>query len=470
MPKLSERKAKTLKLIVLRYLQGANLDLTKESLERECLELNYPCQDLFEFIELKDENDPLILAILGSLAVKKNRPNDASKADSKTEGAYEKLFANSKNLYELLTHLYHDGHHHLGYLLKVIDKTKPSYLWTLIAGALSSIGLGSWAYNSGAGHAILIWIERIAPPLIHWLSKSVSILRNMPLLGVIYNTLTLSWIWRSTLAYGTTTNPRKVYYLFFETLAKTLTIIAYLLALMAIAHMTIIPACLFIASSFSDVVKSVCSLFINYQQKKTIDFVIDRSAPWEKQAQQRRSINLIERSSETVWVKLFAAGLTTTTVAFMCLIPPSLFLSASCLTVMALVFLAKHSLLASVHELFAVKLQVSISEIGPPDDPGLCPVIVIEESGPAFENEPDLTQIVLGHVSTVVDSVVTAVTEHSPTTIIRRLGGRGTPEPTPLIDHQHFPPLLEAPSPKTGQGKIKGEEDKANGNTFKLDD
>lgn len=468
MPKLSERKAKTLKLIALRYLQGANLDITKECLEKECLELNYPCQDLFQFIEVKDDNDPLLLAILGSLAVKKNRPNNASKADSKTEGAYEKLFANSKNLYELLTHLYHDGHHHLGYLLKLIDKTKPSYWWTFIAGALSSIGLGSWAYNSGAGHAILIWIERIAPPFIHWLSKTVSILRNIPLLGVMYNSLTLSWIWRSTLAYGTTTNPRKVYYLFFETLAKALTIIAYLLALMAIGHMTIIPACLFIASSFSDVIKSVCSLLINYKQKKTIDFVIDRSAPWEKQAQQRRNINLIERSSETVWVKLLAAGLTTITVAFMCLIPPSFFLSASCLTVMALVFLAKHSLLASVHELFAVKLQVSISEIGPPDDPDLSPVIIIEENGPAFENEPDLAQILLDHVTTAVGTVVSAVTEHSPTTMIRKLGGRGTPEPTPPIDPQHFPPVLVTTADKGSRGKIQ--EEKENGTTFKLDD
>lgn len=286
----------------------------------------------------------------------------------------------------------------------------------------------------------------------------------MPLLGVIYNSLTLSWIWRSTLAYGTTTNPRKVYYLFFETLAKTLTIIAYLLALMAIGHMTIIPACLFIASSFSDVVKSVCSLFINYRHKKTIDFVIDRSAPWEKQAQQRRSINLIERSSETVWVKLLAAGFTTLTVAFMCLIPPSFFLSVSCLTVMALVFLAKHSLLASVHELFAVKLQVSINEIGPPDDPDLCPVIFIEETGPAFEQEPDLAKIVLG----LVDTVVNVVTEHSPTTIIKRLGGRGTPEPTSPIDHQHFPPVLVTPSDKGSQGQIT--EERENSTTFKLDD
>ncbi|WP_019215337.1 hypothetical protein [Legionella tunisiensis] len=449
MPKLNKGKANTLKLIVLDYLQGESLNNTRERLKNECLELNYPCHDLFQFIvlEVKDRNDPLLLAILDSLDVN-NAP----------EESYEKLFANSKNLYELLTHLYHDGHHHLGYLLKLIDKTKPSYLWTLIAGAISSIGLGSWAYNRGAGRAILIWIERSAPPFIHWFSKTISILRNIPLLGVMYNSLTLGWIWQSTLAYGTTTNPRKVYYLFFETLAKTLTIIAYLLALMAIGHMTIIPTCLFIGSSCVDVIKSFCSIFINYKQKKMISS-LDAPDTWAKKAQQIRSINLIERSSETVWVKLLAAGSTTITVAFMCIVPPNLLLSASCLLVMALIFLAKHSLLAGVHELFAVKLQLSISEIAPPpvDEPGLRPLVIIEE-GPAFEDEPaPIKQIVLSLVDGVAN-VADKVVNGSPTTILRNLGGRKFPQngafqvPQSGIDDQpHHPsPLLKVPPEQSG--------------------
>lgn len=367
MIELTPQRINKLEQIVLDYLLGQDLDGIKVSLTSLCARTNTRCRTLYKSIPLKrrineetasvDEDypevDPMIDAILASLNIKKTITEE--------DGVYEKLLANSENLHDLLKNLYHDGHDHIGYLLNVIESTKPRYDWTVgfLLGAITSAGLGAFAhFNREYIVTLGRWFTQTFPQVVTWLGRTFSILRNIPLLGIIMNLLILAGNWYSTFTNGTTTTPKKLQELFFKTLTAGLTISAYTLAFFAGGVITMPAALLFISSSATKVIKGVYEWWKNSEPDKP-----NEELPWEIQAEYERAKNLHQRSKKAAFIKIGAAILTTIAVAVWDFFPPSLIFSALCVAFISMTALTEWSIISSINEAAADRLQSAIQDI-----------------------------------------------------------------------------------------------------------
>jgi len=338
-----------LKSIIVSYLQGQAIGAVKARLESERDRLKSGCKDLYKgvFIEL---DDPYIHTILDSMNIK--RPSDT----------YNKLMRRSNNLHQLLTHLYHDGHHHVGYLLQVIENTNPPHNWSLIFlwGTVVTAALGTFfQLNQALFNSIIDWGQRTFPTVVDWLGRTFSLLRNIPLLGLLYNGAGLAWNWYVTFSNGTTSTSHKLSRLFFKTLTASLTMAAYLISYLAGGAMVMPAAVLFVLSASIDVFKS---LFIFIKNQRAVEPPA-QGATWEVLAEYERSQNVYERSMQAVWVRLSAAILTTIAVGIWNFFPPSLLITITCVSIMTLVSLAKHSILTSIYEHYAHQLQATILDL-----------------------------------------------------------------------------------------------------------
>ncbi|WP_133127587.1 hypothetical protein [Legionella nagasakiensis] len=358
MVKLSRNEADNLKMIVLNYLQGEPLGVVRVRLETACAELKTGCKDLYKAIELKSD-DPFTLAILKSLHVNKAKPGNK-------HGEYEKVLDKSKNLHELLINLYHNGHHHVGYLLRLIENTNPKRNWALIftIGALLSASLGVFFhFNKKYIEAFSSWLSRTFPLMIDWLGKTFSLLKNIPLLGMIYNGLTLSFSWYRTFTNGTTTTSHKLNSLFFKTLTAGLNITAYFLSYTAGGAMCLPAAMLFVLSSSIDVFKSVYNFFKSRQALKTLEVPQKDEHHWERLAEYERAKNLHKRALKSVGIKFTAAILTTIAIGIWSFFPPNLIIMIGCIVFISLVSLAKKSVLSTIYERQAQQLQKKLQSI-----------------------------------------------------------------------------------------------------------
>jgi len=371
MLELTAQQTYQLELIVLDYLQGQDLDVTRVSLTAASARLTAPCKAMFKSIPLKadslnqlnnDESedpsvehyeDPTIVAILASLNIKRSQTDE--------DGPYKKLMQ-SKNLYDLLKNLSHDGHHHVEYLLDLIEHTKPRYDWTLvyIIGAITSAGLGAIAdTNRQLLAAIGQWFSETFPVVVTWLGRTFSVLRNIPLLGILVNSVILTWNWYSTFTNGTTTTPKKLQELFFKTLTSGLTISAYTLAFLAGGIITTPAALLFVSSSATKVIQGIYNWYKNSQPTPPAQEV-----SWEVQAEYARAENLHQRSKNSALVKIGAAILTTIAVAVWDFGPHSLVFTSLCVAFISMTALTEWSLLSSIKESAAYQLQAIIGYNG----------------------------------------------------------------------------------------------------------
>ncbi|ETO92349.1 hypothetical protein [Legionella oakridgensis] len=356
---LSRDESDNLKAIILNYLQGEPLRVVRVRLETECEELKTGCKTLYKAIELKSKDDPFVLAILNSLNIKKATPG--SKA-----GEYEKVLQKSENLYELLSNLYHDGYHHIGYLLRLIENTTPKRNWALIftIGAFLSAGIGVFFYfNKKYFDAFTNWLSRSFPFVIDWCGKTFSLLKNIPLLGMVYNGLGLLFSWYNTFSNGTTTASHKLNSLFFKTLTASLNITAYFLSYTAGGAMMLPAAVLFVLSSSIDVFKSVYDFFKTRHALKTLKTPDEYERSWEQLAEYERAKNLHKRSMKSVWIKFTAAVLTTIAIGIWSFFPPNLIIMIGCIAFISLISLAKKSVLDAIYEQQAQQLQKKLQHI-----------------------------------------------------------------------------------------------------------
>ncbi len=369
MATLTTEQSDNLKDIVLHYLQGEAINVAHVRLQAECAELQQDCTSLYQSIHIEGEDeDVFIRAILGSLNIKKSR-------HPKLQGPYEKLLDNSDNLHELLTHLYHDGHHHVGYLLRLIENTKPKPDLTpiFVFGAISSVGLGGLLFAFKVqmitlGH----WFIHTFPSVVNWLGKTFSLLRNIPFLGIIFYGLGLLWSWYHTFTNGTTTTMERLNRLFFKTLTAGLTISAYALSYLAEGAMTISAAVLFVLSASTDVFQSLFDWFRSRRALQTLPPPAD-SANWEIVAEYRRAKNLHQHTLKTVWIKLGAAILTTIAVGVWNFFPPTFAVAVGCIAFIWLIGLAKWSILRNFEEESANNLQRKLRNIDASLKPELSP-------------------------------------------------------------------------------------------------
>ncbi|MDA9272160.1 hypothetical protein N9Q05_02090 [bacterium] len=334
-----------LKQIVSHHLQGHSAQRITVRLQELTAKLNKSCKDLYTSISITNKkqtkNDNYITAIFASLDI-----DESSKE-------YKELIQGSDNLYKLLLNLYHNGYHHLEDLLRQIDAARPPHFWALyfILGAIFSAGLGVLFYfKQNYLNTIIAWCKDNVPIATRWLGQTFSLLRNIPVLGIIYYGIALIWRWYYTFANGTTTPAHKLSRLLFDTLNKGLIISAYVLSYIAAGVMTAPAATLFVIGSAIDVFESLYDLALLYKPNPKDKVVINEAKyPWRARAAEIRRDNQNKRLFNTVWTKLGAAFLITTSVIICCVFPPNLIISLSCIVFAWLVTMAKDSIITTIN-------------------------------------------------------------------------------------------------------------------------
>lgn len=349
-----------LKKIVNDYLKGKSIRVIRIRLAELADELGCRCETLYEAIKIHPTvSDPLIDAMLAHLNINKSDEPITS------PGRYEKLIAKSQTLHELLKHIAHDGELQVEDLLTLIEKTTPKYNWPFIFGTstLISAFIGAFAYfENAAMQALGQWLAKTFPVVVDWLGKTFCILHNIPLLGIIYNALALSWYWYSAVTKGSTTNDGKLNALLFKSLSSSLTILAYTLAYFASGVMTGLPATLFVLSASVHVFRSI---FIWYKSSETLATLKQPpyNATWQIQAEYLRVRNYNQRAQQSFWIELSGAILITAAVAIWDFFPPSLAVSAFCVIFITLTGLAEKSMLSHIAKLNANNLQRELDHL-----------------------------------------------------------------------------------------------------------
>jgi|GEM_PF-4082048 len=440
---LSNDQANDLKRTVLDFLKnGHDLDETKYRLQLQCKRLKTSSKELFESITLApDTNDELVIKILSWLKIKK--PSEA----------YTKLLGQSPNLYKLLTHLSHDGNHHVRTFLELVDNTQPPRRWALIFlfGAVLSAGLGTlFHFKKTQIEALANWAVRTYPTAISWLGKTFSLLRNFALLGIIYNSLSLVWNWYKTFTNGTTPTLHKLGRLFAKTLAASLTISAYALVYFAEGMMAFPAAFLFVLGSSIDLFKGLFTLYKNRQALKALLKPDHSNQTPADLAEYARAVNLRARSSRAVWVKLGAALLTTLAISIWAFFPPSLVITISCMSFNILVSLTKKALLATLHEGYARELQDQTKKIAmlPPQDreytytqalePANQPLPDTAQERPQQQREESVKEIATIAAKEAVKETLAALGINSTTMVLQTLHARGEDAAARQPAHAHL--------------------------------
>lgn len=351
-------QAKALKEIALDFLQGEPISVIRVRLQNECADSKIGCKELYQGVNLEESEDALFIpAILNSLNIKKS--------SSRKLGPYENLLSKSTSLHDLLIHLYYSGHHQVGYLIDLIESTKPRHNWpllftvaTTISASISALFLTKQDYLD----AFAAWIERAFPTAMNWIGRTFSILRNIPLLGIIAHSISLLWNWYNTFAYGTGNTPSKWTDLAFKTVTAAFNIASYALLFASAGVMSLPAASLAVLGSGIDVIKS---MFTFFNSKHTMAHlkVPNKDDNWETRAEYERIQNQHHYAKRSFGIKLTAALLVTAAMAVWCFFPPSFVLTICCMSLIAFVSLAKWSSITTIHEENAKKLQRSLKSI-----------------------------------------------------------------------------------------------------------
>ncbi|GGI84318.1 hypothetical protein [Legionella impletisoli] len=363
MPKLQVTQIEHLKDLALCYIQGEPLEVIKVRLQAESSKSKLSCKELYKSVAVKQLNDPYLIAFLKSLNIHKSTTGEA--------GAFETFLINSNNFYDLLVNLNYAGYHHIAYLLKLINHTHPPRNWGLMFSLTSLFAAGFitlFHFKKDYFDKVFQW----ASAGLHWFGKTFSILKNIPLLGMIYNGLDLLGSWFVMAFRKTQPGSHRVYNLLFKTVQSSFTITAYGLMFMAGGALAFPIAILFILGAATDVFKSLYILYKNYRDLSNLTKP-EEDAPWQHLAEYERAKNRMQSTLRSVWVKLGIALLITAAVVIWCLSPPSIILSAVCCAFISLLTLSSFSFSNVIKHTYAQKLQQSIANLAPSTDLELYP-------------------------------------------------------------------------------------------------
>ncbi len=360
MSTLNQAQSDAIKEIVFDYLvRGEDTADIKWRLKKLASKQN--CKKLFQQVTLDDNslNDSLVIAILASSDI--NPSNGQNKQE-----LYEELIDESENLLELLENIYNRGNHHLGYLLKQIKHTRPPHNWALYfgLGALFSGGVGGLYYFKPHYFEIVgNWFVDTFPFAVKWIGATFSLLHNIPLLGIAWNLITLSWIWYQTYASSTSNvSSFQINRALFITFNTALIIAAYGLTYLAAGIMTQPAALLLIAGSGTVNVIARAHMLWNLRKPEILTNPKQKQN-WKDVVAYERDKNLYQRVWRSFRVEVIAAAFITASVVVWCVCPPSIILSLSCLVFGWLVVLAREARFAHIKRQSAAELQAVIKEI-----------------------------------------------------------------------------------------------------------
>ena len=332
--------------IVMQYLSGAEISSIRAHLIAASSEKKQDARALY--------NDrPASLAIRTTLYSLLRVPEEQQLS-----------YPEDLKLLTLLSRLNIDGHDydHLAYLLGLIDETTYKRSWRneLIVGALLSVGLAGLFYlKPDYFYRLQDLITVILPRVVlAWLEKTFSLLRNIPLIGIVYTSSSLIWQTIQMLYYGVSHASQTWTAFAFKAASIIASLAGYVVCLLAAGVANPVTSMLFITSSIIDVAESFFTFYmINQRPSPNEDFP---EQVMRYQAQQ-------QRATHTLWVKLTAATLITAAVTIWCVCPPSLLIILSCMASIHLVGFIKWAIVEQIDKKACISLQKSLKTVYTPE-------------------------------------------------------------------------------------------------------
>lgn len=343
--------------IIIDHLKGTSRDTLQGRLQTQCdgkkfggknaVQLYKSIQFNWEDLSKQDEQD--IQALIALLY-----PYEPHKT-------FDSL---PDNLYACLEYFGQDktSHRHLedfNHLLKSVDQRK-NHALTLFMLTVFTGGLGLYLYLVPQHFkALEAFIYKTAPIVAEFLKSTFSILKNIPLLLMVYNMLTIP-VQLYASYYDTFRSPwRRFQRWLVGTLPAALTLTAYLLSYLAGGVFTPLAASLFFASSFVEVISSAINLYL-LDDEEARD--ISKLTSLEQRLDLIRYNHRRARTKETILVNLVAAAFVAATVTLWCIFPPSLLVMIGCIIFINLINFTRSSTLSLIHTSGAKDLQVALEE------------------------------------------------------------------------------------------------------------
>lgn len=353
--------AKLLKIIT-NYLKGKSLKKINRNLQDLADNHRVSCKDVCRLTPINEHHDK-ILEILFILNINA----------TKDEQSLHYKLLKKQTVYELLAYLARHHHPHVRALLKRIERTTPKPNWVLysVGATLFSAGISAVIYSQKANvEQIVAWLAHQFPLVMQWIDKTLSTLRNIPILGLIYNGLTLFWSWYRILSNDLLSTHQKGYKLLFKTLTIGLVIGSYVLSFLAAGSMPMAAASLFVLSASIDIVKSIFFFYKNNQSLSVFNNGSHEELLPPARAEETRLRHRKAYMQQTIGIKLIAAILTTGLVALWVFAPPSLVLTTCCLMVITFVGISKQLIINRIKNKCSEKLQTNLKRIFPdtPDE------------------------------------------------------------------------------------------------------
>jgi hypothetical protein len=224
--------------------------------------------------------------------------------------------------------------------------------------------------------------HHIFPIVKNFLGKTFSVLKNIPLLLVLWTVFQIPWQIGKTWFNDDFKAPWKRFQKFMASiLPPILSITAYGICYMANGVFTFPAVAFFVAASFVDVIDNAITLYLlsqkqqerntpNTRPEKTASDRLNKTqlkaliqALKEQRVEDQIALRQQERYDRT-WrtapVKFVAAIFITITVALWCYFPPSFFVMLSCVAFISLVGFTKNARLAKIHTDSTEQLQLDL--------------------------------------------------------------------------------------------------------------
>lgn len=165
----------------------------------------------------------------------------------------------NSNLYLLLVELSKSGHHHIRTYVELIHSVSPPPRWALFSliGAFMSGGVAFlWTKFPELFTNAANWLQKTFPQLMEWIQKTLSVLKNFTLMGMIFTGLQLIGDWYQTFNRPFIANEKWIK-LLFKTISAGLTLAAYMVCTLSAGLMTPLAASLFFFSTGVSVIESI---------------------------------------------------------------------------------------------------------------------------------------------------------------------------------------------------------------------
>ena len=254
------------------------------------------------------------------------------------------------------------AHRHLEDFYHLLQEVKPRKSWaiplfiTTLFSAISAIYLSSKPENMQALERL---IARITPIITHFLSTTFSVLKNIPLVLLIYSILCIpSQAFHSYFHDTFRSYPKRFQKWLTGTLPAALSLVSYALCYAAGGIFTPLALGFFITSSFITVLSSL----FNFYHLKPIGDEPLKTAPLEEKLDHIRQKERQARTVKTIRVNLVASVFVSISIILWGLLPPSFTIMIGCIVFINLVGFTKNATLNYIHTQSAEILQKELHE------------------------------------------------------------------------------------------------------------